>query len=74
MGHAAAHQCSPCREAAVTRKASFKQDDVARAVRGCTVAGMVVGGVRISLDGSIEVLSLEAAGAPSKNPLDRLHR
>lgn len=56
----------------MTRKASFNQADVTRAVRGAQAAGITVGTVRISPDGVIEVYSQQAAQPQRLNSLDRV--
>jgi hypothetical protein len=59
----------------MTARAAFRQDDIARLVKGAIAGGLRVGGVEVSLDGrKITVLSSDAAagGAHGPNPLDRL--
>lgn len=56
----------------MTKKAAFKQRDVTRAVAGAAAAGLKVGTVRISPDGSIEVYSIGAVELPRVNSLDRV--
>lgn len=53
--------------------ARFRQEDVKRAVRGCTAAGLQVGQVRILPDGTVEVYAVgEGEPAAADNPLDRI--
>jgi hypothetical protein len=59
----------------VTARATFKQDDVSRAVKGVTAAGLQVARV-VVVDGRIEVIvgDPDSVGPqPKRNPLDRLH-
>jgi hypothetical protein len=55
----------------VTARATFKQDDVARAVKGVKAAGLPVARV-VVLDGRIEVIVGEPDSTEIGNPLDRL--
>lgn len=54
----------------MTRPATFKQDDVRRAVAGCRAAGLEVGTVRISPSGEIEVYTRGAQSVERANALD----
>lgn len=59
----------------MTARATFKQDDVARAVKGVQAAGLAVARV-VVVDGRIEVIvgDPDSEGTqPVRNPLDRLH-
>jgi hypothetical protein len=55
----------------MTARAAFKQDDIARAVKGVTAAGLPVARV-VVVDGRIEVIVGEP-DSEAGNPLDRLH-
>lgn len=56
----------------MTRKAAFKQADVARLVRGAISGGLPVGSFKISVDGSgVHLLPL---GAPEDTAGDDLER
>lgn len=56
----------------MSRRASFKQADVTRALRAATAAGLKVSGYRISsITGDIEV-QLGNDNAPAANSFDRL--
>lgn len=59
----------------MTARANFRQDDVARAVKGVQAAGLAVARV-VVVDGRIEVIvgDPDSEGTqPVRNPLDRLH-
>ena len=59
----------------MTARATFKQDDVSRAVKGVTAAGLQVARV-VVVEGRIEVIVGDPESdidAPAQNPLDRLH-
>lgn len=55
----------------MTARAAFKQDDVARAVRGVQAAGLKVARVELE-QGRIVVIVDEGAIANRRNSLDRL--
>jgi len=55
----------------MTAAARFKQDDVARAVRGVMKAGMRVGRVEIDPNGRIVILAESSAPADAPNPWDK---
>jgi orotate phosphoribosyltransferase-like protein len=58
----------------VTTKASFKQDDVRRAVAGLKAAGVPIARIVVSNEGfEIIVGEPETATKQRRNPLDRLH-
>ena len=44
----------------MSRRVTFRQADVTRAVRAATKAGLAIGGLRITPDGAIEVLQAAA--------------
>jgi hypothetical protein len=54
----------------MTAAARFKQDDVARAIRGATAAGMRVGRVRIDPRGVIEIEAALPAGTRKASSWD----
>jgi hypothetical protein len=54
----------------MTAPARFKQDDVTRAVKGATAAGMRVGRVEIDPNGRIVVLSESVAPPTARNDWD----
>ena len=54
----------------MTAPARFKQDDVMRAVKGATAAGMRVGRVEIDPNGRIVVLSESVAPPSARNDWD----
>lgn len=56
----------------MTARAAFKQDDVARACRGVTAAGLKVARVEVQA-GRIVVIVDEDAVANKGNPLDRIY-
>lgn len=56
----------------MTARAAFKQDDVARAVRGVQAAGLKVARVELE-QGRIVVIVDEGHASNRKNPLDRLY-
>lgn len=51
-------------------RATFKQQDVTRAVNGCKRAGMRVGRVEIDVNGKIVILSESAAPKQAGNDWD----
>lgn len=56
----------------MSSRAAFKQDDVARACKGVTAAGLRVARVEVE-QGRIVVIVDEEAATSRKNPLDRLY-
>jgi len=54
----------------MTAPSRFKQDDVTRAVKGATAAGMRVGRVEIDPNGRIVVLSESVAPPTARNDWD----
>jgi hypothetical protein len=60
--HTTPRHCPPRRLEPMSRRVTFRQADVTRAVRAATKAGLAIGGLRITPDGAIEVL--QAAAAP----------
>lgn len=59
----------------MTARATFRQDDVSRAVKGVKAAGLPVARV-VFANGSFEVIVGDPepdTDAPARNPLDRLH-
>lgn len=45
----------------MTARAAFKQDDVRRAVKGATDAGLVIGRVEVQPDGKIVIIPQSSA-------------
>lgn len=56
----------------MTARATFKQDDVARACKGVKAAGFPVARVIVA-EGRIEVIVGDPDSGQPSNPLDRLH-
>lgn len=54
------------------RRASFKQSDVTRAIKGVANAGMHVGRIEITSNGKIVILSQATAQNQMDNPWDEV--
>lgn len=55
----------------MTARATFKQDDVSRAIKGATAGGLRVTRVEVSpIDGKIVIVTDEGATAAAPNPWD----
>ncbi len=57
---------------ALSRRASFKQSDVTRAIKGVANAGMRVGRVEITSSGKIVILSEGTASSQHGNEWDEV--
>ena len=57
----------------MTARATFHQKDVERVCRGATLAGLQIARIRVSPDGTIDIMtSDDDSGLPEfDNPLDR---
>jgi Tfp pilus assembly PilM family ATPase len=53
------------------RTSTFRQTDVARAVKAAQAAGLTVGTVEVTSDGTIRVITAKAPELPPENPFDQ---
>lgn len=60
------------RRRTLPKRASFKQADVTRAVKGCERAGLRVGRVEIDQSGKIIIMSENVAPKTDANPWDEV--
>ena len=53
------------------RPSTFRQTDVARAVKAAQTAGLIVGTVEVTSDGTIRVITANALELSPANPFDQ---